>query len=66
MTSVFAKKMRLHSGDFGFQNVFGRNICWKSPPRSGILYANTKEMHRPRSDSPQHFDIETCTVMDEH
>ena len=38
----------------------------KSPPRSGIVFASTELMYRPRPDSPLHFDIRDiglCYVM---
>ena len=57
MTSVLAQRMLLRSTDFRFLNVFGRNIHRKSVLRSGILFASTEVMHRPRSDSSLHFDM---------
>ena len=48
--------MRLRSADFRFKNVFGRKICRKSVLRSDILFTSPKVVHRPRSDSPLHFD----------
>jgi len=57
MTSGLAKKMPLSSGNFLFQNVFGHEIRRKSALLSGILFASPEVMHRPRSDSPLHFDI---------
>ena len=56
-SSVLSKRMTLRSADFQFKNVFGRRIRWKLALRSGILFENTELMHRPRSDSPLHFDI---------
>ena len=56
-TSVLAKRMPLCSADFRFYNVFGRKIRRKSALRSGILFASTEVMHRPRSYSPIHFDV---------
>jgi len=47
MTSVLAKRMRLHSADLLFQNMFGRRIRWKSAQRSRILFASTAVMHTP-------------------
>jgi len=58
MNSVLVKKMRLHSVDFRFYNVFGREIRRKSALRSDILIVSTEVMHRPRSDSPIHFEIQ--------
>ena len=58
MTSVLAKRMRPHSADFRFKNVFGRRIRWKSALRSRNLFASTEVMQRPWSDFPLHFDIE--------
>jgi len=51
--------MSLHSVNMTFQNVFasGRNIRQKSALRGRILFASTKVMHRPSSDTPLHFDI---------
>ena len=57
MTSVLAKRMRLHSADLLFQNMFGRRIRWKSAQRSRILFASTAVMHTPRSSYPLHFDF---------
>ena len=57
MTSVLAKRMPLCGADFQIFSVFGRKIRRKSALRSGILFASTKGMQRPRSDSPLHFDI---------
>jgi len=56
MTSVLAKRMPLRSSDFRRilrPNTFkNRNLAL----HSGILFACTEVMHRPRSDSPLHFD----------
>ena len=57
MSSVLAKRMPLRSAYFRLLKVFGCKIRQKSALRSGILFASTKAMHRPRSDSPLHFDI---------
>jgi len=57
MSWVRAKRMRLRSADFRFKNVFGRRIRWKSALRSRILFARTKLMHGPRSNSSLYFDI---------
>jgi len=44
------------------KNVFDRKIGRKSPLCSCIIFASKKFMHRPKSDSPLHFDIQkTCT-----
>jgi len=58
MTSVLAQRMRLGSADF-------RRILWpntflnrKSALYSRILFASTEVMHKPRSYSLLHFDIE--------
>jgi len=56
MTSVLANRMPLRSADFRFLNVFGCRIRRKSTLRSGFLFASIEVMHRPRSDSPLHFD----------
>jgi len=50
MTSVLAKRMLLHTADFGFKNVFGRRIRRKSALRSRIQFANTEVMHTTRSN----------------
>ena len=57
MTSVFAKRMQLHSADF--RRILRPNtfLNRKSSLCRGILFASTKVMHRPRSDSPLHFEI---------
>jgi len=52
VTSVLAKRMRPHSADFLFKNVFGRIIRRKSALPSGILFASTEVKHTPRSDFP--------------
>jgi len=57
MIPVIAKRMPLRSANFRFENVFGRKIHRKLAPRSGILFASTEVVHKPRSDSPLHFDI---------
>jgi len=59
MSLVLARRMPLRSADFRFKNVFGRRIFRKSALRGGILFAISEPMHRPRSDSPLHFDIES-------
>jgi len=45
MTLVFAQRMRPHSADFRFKNVFGRRIRWKSALRSLNLCTSTEVMH---------------------
>jgi len=63
MGSVLAKRMPLRSTDF--RQILRPNtfLNWKSALRSGILLASSKPMHRPRSDSPPHFDVEnTCQI----
>ena len=57
MISELAKRMRLHNADFLFESVFGRRIHRKSALCSRILCESTEVMHKPRSDSPLHFDI---------
>jgi len=47
MTLGLEKRMPLHSGDFRFQNIFGREICGELPLQSGILCASPEVMHRP-------------------
>jgi len=57
MTAVPAKRMPLRSADFRRilrPNTFKNR---KSALHSRILFASTEIMHRPRSDSPLHFDI---------
>jgi len=56
-TSVLVKRMPLRSVDFRLKNVFRRKICRNLPMRGGILFASIEVVHRPRSDSPLHFDI---------
>ena len=63
MSSVLAQRMRLRNADFRFKNVFGRKIHRKLALRSGIPFSSFELMHRPRSDSPSHFDIQnTCHI----
>jgi len=50
-SNAFGRKIRQKS------NAFGRKIRQKSALRSGILFASTEVMHRPKSDSSLHFDI---------
>ena len=42
---VLAERMRPHSADFRFKNVFSRRICRKSALRSRILFPSTEVMH---------------------
>jgi len=56
-TSVLAKRTPLRSANF-------RRILWpntfvnpKSALHSGVLFASTELVHRPRSDCPLHFNI---------
>jgi len=68
-TSVLANKMSLWPGDgdhrLGLQNVFGRKICqtrnWPKRGGCGIMFSSTEVtvVHRPRSNSPLHFTLET-------
>jgi len=53
LTMGLEKRMPLHSGDFRFQNIFGRKICWKLPVQSGILFASPDVTHRPCGASIQ-------------
>jgi len=46
-----------HSANFRFKYVFGHQIRRKSALCSRILFASTN-MHRRRSNSPLHFDIQ--------
>ena len=54
---VLAKRKSLRNAKFRFflraKHVFFR----KSPLRSGSLFASTQKVHRPKSQSPLHFDI---------
>jgi len=45
MTSLLSKRMRPHSADFRFKNVFGCRIRRKSALRSRILFASTECTH---------------------
>ena len=45
------------SGDFQEKNVFRRRKNRILPLRCGSLNASPKVVHRPRSESPLHFDI---------
>jgi len=54
MTSVLAKRMPLCSADFQPNTFFNR----KSALCGRTLFASTEVMHRPRSDSPLHVDIQ--------
>ena len=56
MNSELARRMPLRSADFLFWNVFGCKNRRKSALHSGILFASPEVMHKPRSDSPLHFD----------
>ena len=54
---ALTKRVRLCSGNFRqimLSNVF---LNWKSPLRNCILFVSTRKVHRPRPDSPLHFDI---------
>jgi len=57
MSLVLAKRMPLRSADF--QRILRPDtfLNQKSALRSGILFASTELMHRPRSDFSLHFDI---------
>jgi len=44
-------------GDNRLKNAFGRKIRRNSPLCGGIAFASPEVVHRPKSDSPQHFDI---------
>ena len=57
MTSALAKRMQLHTANFGLKNVFGRRIRRKSAMRSCIHFASTEVMHRTISDFSLRFDI---------
>jgi len=56
-TSILARRMPLHIGEFRLNNVFGRKICWNSLMCSGILFASTEIVQRPRSDFSLHLDL---------
>ena len=55
-TSGLAKGLRLRGAEFRFENISSRKFCQKPALCSHILFASLKAVHRPRSDSPQHFD----------
>jgi len=60
MTSILAKRMRPHSADFQFKNVFGRRISRKSALRSRVLFTSTEV----KLVTPRHSNIlapSTCT-----
>jgi len=66
MSLVLAKRMPLHSADF--RQILRPNtfLNRKSALRSGILFASTELMHRPRSNSSPHLDIKnTCQIRTE-
>ena len=56
-TSVLAKREPLSNGDFRKKMCFARRKNWHLTLRSGSLFASTEVVHRPRSQSPLHFDI---------
>ena len=55
--SVLANRMPPQIGKF--RRILQPNTFFsrKSPPLSGMLFASTEVVHRPRSDSHLHFDI---------
>jgi len=53
ITLVLAKRRPLHSADFRRILRPNKFLNQKSALRSGILFASTKLMHKPRFDSPQ-------------
>jgi len=57
MTSRFAKRILLRSADTRFLNVFVRKIHWKTALRSGILFANSEVMHRPKFSAFRYYDL---------
>jgi len=56
ITSVLEKRIRLGSADSRSTKVLGSKFGRKSALPSRILFASTKVLHRPRSDSLLHFD----------
>ena len=52
MTSGIVKSLGMCSANFWFLSVFGRKIRRKLVLRTSILFAISKVMSRPRSDSP--------------
>jgi len=67
MTSVLAKRMRLHSANFRFENVFGRkqdsSEVGTAQPH---FFAIHEVMHTPTSDSSGHFDKNTYQIRPEN
>jgi len=61
-TSVRAKRMTPHGGDFRLKNVLGRKIRRNSLMCGDILLASTKVVLRHRSDPAVHFDVENLNV----
>ena len=57
MTSGLAKTIPLRSADL--RRILRPNTFknWKSALRSGILFASPEVMHRPRTNSPLHFNF---------
>ena len=51
------KRILLHNADIRFLNVFGRKIRWKTALRSGILFAKSEVIHRPRSSAFRYYDL---------
>ena len=54
---VFAKRRPLHNGDFHTKTSFARRQNRNLALHSGSLFASTEVVHRPRSQSPLHFEI---------
>ena len=66
-TLVLAKRMRLGSADFRPNLLPSTFVDRESALPSRILFSSTEVMHRPRSDSPLHFDTKNTypILMDE-
>jgi len=56
---VLPKREPLRNGDFRKKTCFARRKNRNLALRSGILFASTQKVHRPRSQHPLHFDFET-------
>ena len=54
---VLAKREPLRNGDFRKKTCFARRKNRNMALRSGSFFACTQKVHRPRSQSPLHFDI---------
>ena len=54
---LHAKREPLRNAKFRFFLLAKHVFFWKSPLRSGSFFASTQKEHRPRSQSPLHFEI---------